>query len=128
MGSGESPPALATCLTDLAGKWLKECGEVVDEVIEKQLLRALPDEVRVWVSERKPNTSTAVGRLAEDYLQTKRQLISVSREASRKMERPSEGPMKCVSLCEGMSEKYHLDMAEQCLGSKRRGRGERARC
>ena len=75
MGSVESPPALATRLTDLAGKWLKECGtvqEVVDAVVKEQLLRALPDEVRVWVSERKPTTSAAAGRLAEDYLQARR--------------------------------------------------------
>ena len=95
MGSGESPPALATRLTDLAGKWLKECGtvqEVVDAVVKEQLLRALPDEVCVWVSERNPTTSTAAGRLAEDYLQARRQSMS---EAGRKTERPSEGPVKC---------------------------------
>ena len=120
MGSGESPPALATRLTDLAGKWLKECGtvqEVVDAVVKEQLLRALPDEVRVWVSERKPTTSTAAGRLAEDYLQARRQSMSVNREASRKTERPSEGPVKCHKC----GQPGHL--ARECPRNTRLGYG-----
>ena len=52
---------------------------VVDVVLKKQLLRVLPDEVWVWVSEQKSTTSTAVGRLAEDCLKARRQSMSVYR-------------------------------------------------
>ena len=48
----------------------------------RKLLRVLPDEKRVWVSEGKTTTSTA-GRLAKDYLKARRQSISMNREAGR---------------------------------------------
>ena len=48
------------------------CGsvqEVVDAVVKEQLLQSLPEDVRVWVSERKPATSAETGRFAEKHLQ-----------------------------------------------------------
>ena len=70
--SGETPTELATRLADLANKWLKDCGtvaEVKDAVVREQLMATLPDDVRVWVSERKPKTTAEAGQLADDYLQ-----------------------------------------------------------
>ena len=61
-----------THLTDLASKWLKDCSsidEVRDTIAKEQLPATLPEDVRVWVSERKPKTSAAAGQLAEDCLQ-----------------------------------------------------------
>ena len=82
-----STKALATCLTDLANKWLKGCGsvqEVVDAVVKKQLLQTLPEDVWIWVSKRKPATSAEVGQLAEDYL-PRRLLSSGSRSRRGQM-------------------------------------------
>ena len=69
---GETPIELATRLQDLADKWLKECDskeKVVNVIIKEQFLNTLPEEVRVWVKERKPATSKEARRLAEDFLQ-----------------------------------------------------------
>ena len=35
-------------------------------------MEVLPDEVRVWVKERKPRTSKEAGKLAEDYRQARK--------------------------------------------------------
>ena len=41
----------------------------VDAVIKEQFMEVLPEGVRVWVKERKPDSSEAAGCLAEDYMQ-----------------------------------------------------------
>ena len=43
----------------------------------EQLLNALPEEVRIWVKERKPKTSAEAGQLADDYAQARRQSAAV---------------------------------------------------
>ena len=86
---GQSPTELVTRLSDIAGKWLKACKtieDVQDAVVKEQLLSALPDDVRVWVSERKPNTATEAGQLAEDYLKAR------SFNTLQKTERQPPGP------------------------------------
>ena len=46
---------------------------VMDQVMLEQVLNTLPQEVRVWVRERKPKTSEEVTQLADDYVQARRQ-------------------------------------------------------
>ena len=58
-----------------AEKWLKDCGNraaVVDVIVKEQFIEVLPEEVRVWVKERKPSTIQEAGRLAEDYRQARK--------------------------------------------------------
>ena len=43
--------------------------ELCDTVSKVQFLAALPEEVCIWVSERKPKTTDEAGELAEDYYQ-----------------------------------------------------------
>jgi len=60
---------------DLAEKWLKDCQEsqaVVDVVVKEQFIEVLPEEVRVWVKERKPRTTQEAGRLAEGNCQARK--------------------------------------------------------
>ena len=40
-------------------------------MVKEQLLNMLPEDVRVWVQERKPKTSAEAGELAEDYMQAR---------------------------------------------------------
>ena len=71
----ETPVELAIRVQDLAEKWLKDCGNraaVVDAIVKEQFIEVLPEEVRVWVKERKPRTTQEAGRLAEDYRQARK--------------------------------------------------------
>ncbi|XP_065901363.1 uncharacterized protein [Dysidea avara] len=61
--------------SDLAEKWLKGRADrqaVVDELVKEQFVEVLPEEIKVWVNERKPRTSEEAGRLAEDYRQARK--------------------------------------------------------
>jgi len=71
----ETPVELAIRVKDLAEKWLKDCRDkeaVVDVVVKEQFVEVLPEEVRVWVKERKPRTTQEAGRLAENYRQARK--------------------------------------------------------
>ena len=68
----ETPVELAIRVTE---KWLKDCRDrpaVVDAVVKEQFVEVLPEEVKVWVKERKPRTTQEAGRLAEDYRQARK--------------------------------------------------------
>ena len=68
---------LATRISDLTNQWTRDCKTMVElrELIAtEQVLRALPEGIRVWVHERKPKTAAEAGQLAEDYLQARRPL------------------------------------------------------
>ena len=45
---------------------------VVDVIAKEQFIETLPEEVRVWVKERKPRTTQVACRLAEDYRQARK--------------------------------------------------------
>ena len=81
--AGKTPRELAIRLSDLAGRWAKDCtgaAGVLDLVVKEQLLSALPEDARLWVSEHKPKTSKEAGQLAEDFLQARQ---SVSRTPAK---------------------------------------------
>ena len=50
--------------------------ELRDLIATEQVLRAMPASIRLWVHERKPKTAAKAGRLAEDYLQARRPILS----------------------------------------------------
>ena len=88
--SGQTPTEITTRLADLAGKWLKDCktvDEVKDAVVKEQLLTTLPEDVRVWLTERKLKTAAEAGQLADDYLQARS-----SDMPPLKSDRPPPGP------------------------------------
>ena len=71
----ETPVELAIRVKDLAEKWLRDCRDreaVVDVMVKEQFVEVLPEEVRVWVKERKPRNTQEAGRLAEDYRQARK--------------------------------------------------------
>ena len=75
---------LATRIRDLTKQWTRDC-KTVEELQEliatEQVLRALPEGIRVWVHERKPKTAAEAGQLAEDDIQARRPL-----QGSKRME------------------------------------------
>ena len=59
-------------LQDLSRKWTKDktsAEEIVDLMVTEQFLTTLPQELRVWVTDRKPKTSTEAGQMADEYVQ-----------------------------------------------------------
>ena len=67
---------MATRVMHLLRKWTRECTsmeEVMEVVAVEQMLNSFPAEVRVWVRERKPRTVAEVGKLADDFAQTRGQ-------------------------------------------------------
>ena len=90
----ETPVELVIRIRDLAEKWLKDCRSrqaVLDAVVKEQFVEVLPDEVRVWVKERKPRTSEEAGKLAEDYRQ--------ARKAELWTSTPTKTGQKACYLC-----------------------------
>ena len=85
----ETPVELVIRVWDLAEKWLKDCGSrqaINDAVVTEQFVDVLPNNVRVWVKERKPRSSEEAGRLAEDYRQARKTELwsSTSSRGTRK--------------------------------------------
>ena len=63
----------------------------MDQVILEQLLNTLPQEVRVWVRERKPKTSEEASQLADDYVQVR------GRNPKNLGKKPVERQAACVT-------------------------------
>ena len=60
----------------MADKWTQGCRsreELKDLIVLEQLVSILPENVRIWVKERKPKTSAEAGQLADDYAQARKQ-------------------------------------------------------
>ena len=72
---GESYREVAVRLQDLLKKWMEGC-VTVDEVFEKilieQLLNIMPLDLRIWVSEHKPESVAQASDLAENYVQAQK--------------------------------------------------------
>ena len=93
--SGETPRELVTRLHDLVRRWGKECKsaqDVFDIMIREQLLNTLPEEVRVWVTERKPRSREEAGQLAEDYLQARGATQGTSKPVKSERQPPGNCP------------------------------------
>ena len=73
--TGESGQELVARLDDLAAKWLKSCKtpeEIRDKIILEQFLNILPEEVRIFVKERKPESAGKAGKLVDDFVQARK--------------------------------------------------------
>ena len=67
---------LVVRLNDDFRKWTRECDTVeqlADLMVMEQLLNTLPENVKIWVEERRPKTSEEAARLADDYLRARKQ-------------------------------------------------------
>ena len=106
-GADETYRELASRLMDLATKWAREYTtreEVLEIVTTEQLINTMPDEMRVWVRERKPKTSVQAGDLADDYVQARK--IGEKKTLPHKFDgdkRPTTGnslPRRCYNCGE----------------------------
>ena len=107
---GETNRELVNRLDDLVNKWMQECKtieEVKDEVIREQVVNSVPEDVRIWVKERKPKSGQEAAGLADDYAQARKEGLAIGPTGeSKKWERGS--PLQC-SKCH---RRGHL--AEDC--------------
>ena len=89
-------------------KGLPNQGDVIDAIVTEQFVNVLPEDVKVWVKERKPKTSEEAGRLAEDYRQARKAELWSSGSKPAK----HGGPKSCYSC----GQVGHL--AKNCSGKK----------
>jgi len=79
---------------------MRRCGSV-DETHElvatEQLLNTLPQDIQIWVQERKPTTSSEAGRLADDYIKAYRPMgaLTTSNSGLGRVEKISAADRKC---------------------------------
>jgi len=66
---------------------------VVEELVKEQFTEVLPEEVKVWVKERKPGTSEEADRLAEDYRQARKKDLWIPSAE------PKKGIQKVCFIC-----------------------------
>ena len=73
-------------LLHLQNKWLQNCTSVEDMAAAfcyEQFYGTLPNNVRTWVQNKKPNTCKQAGELEDEYVQSRRSSKNTSRTHSR---------------------------------------------
>ena len=86
--AGESVTESLARIRDLAGKWMKSAKtkeEVIDLVLMEQLLMMLPENVRLFVKERKPKTSAEASKLADDYIVARKEDATNAKEEEKNL-------------------------------------------
>ena len=132
----ETVSELAVRLDDLLQKWTKDCktvAEVRDLMVREQLLNALPRDLKIWVSERKPKTSTEAADMADNYVRARKQErdLELKRESRREgmgMKPWSRGQRDSERRSGGCLRRYRA-RGENILRAERRrwiGRGSHA--
>ena len=66
--------------------------EVRDLVVLEQLVNALPEDIRVWVKERKPKTSEETSERADDHVQARKQDMSHGQGSRKNDKKPTSIP------------------------------------
>ena len=56
---------------DLSKKWMRDYSNVKDihKAVVEEFINSLPNNICVWIKERKPTTSLEAGQLAHNYFQ-----------------------------------------------------------
>ena len=63
---------------DVAAKEHDTRTKVIDMVVMEQFITMLPEEIRVWVKEHRPEMSMIAEKLAEDYQQATPQKVETA--------------------------------------------------
>ena len=61
------------------------------------LVYSLPEDIRVWVKERKPKTTVEAGELADDYAQARKSNVKGAQQLKNKREERQTQPLRCHS-------------------------------
>lgn len=66
--------------------------DAMDAIVLEQLPSTRPEDVRIWVSERKPTSSVQVGQLAKEYLQARKLTQAMGKsEAPKRVDKRAAG-------------------------------------
>ena len=101
---GEAYIEFATRLADLLRKWTSNCAsveEVVEKILMEQLLTTVPDDLRVWLSEKKPATCLEAGRMADDYVLARRHSRKEHSTIDQRLEKSVVGEGRRCFRCGG---------------------------
>ena len=52
---------------------MRNVQEVLEQIALEQLMNTLPQEVNIWVKDRKPKTAIEAGQLADEYILVRQQ-------------------------------------------------------
>ena len=69
-GEGKEYLELVICLHDLLEKWMKTCDtleKVKEKIVIEQVLKTMPQDLRIWLQDRKPTSEDQTGQLSDDY-------------------------------------------------------------
>ena len=75
-GPEKSYSELGIRLQDLFTKWMQQVGkskEVCNAVALEQLMKVIPQDLRVWLKERKPKSVSAAAEMADNYMAARRE-------------------------------------------------------
>ena len=117
-------------IEDLAGKWMKTAeskDEVIDSVLMEQLLRMLPENVRLFVKERKPKTSAEASKLADDYIVARKEDATNAKVEEKSPEKQSPAPrwnkgQKNGYVTRDVKQKTKTDLEKTKLETPRRSK------
>ena len=76
--SDESHRELVVRLQDLRQKWMQKYStveQIGDVIVMEQFLNSLTPDLRVWIRERKPETTSEAGELADQYEQARKSTL-----------------------------------------------------
>ena len=123
---------MAARVLDLVNYWTKDCAtleELRELVATEQVLRSLPENIRVWVHERKPTTAAEAGQLAEDYLLARRSFQGTKPRDAERVSGSGSQPAKCFE-CKQVGHvardcpRRRAGGSEKAVNSQRFSRGE----
>ena len=72
-------------MNDLLEKWLKKhttVEAVLEVLLIEQLVSAMPTELKVWITEQQPKSSMEAGKLADQFVQARKDLKMGAGEAT----------------------------------------------
>ena len=119
-GKGESYSELATSLMDLVQKWLAECKtkeEVLERMAVEQFLTNVPEDVRVWVRERKPTTCKAAGQWADEYQQARSEPTATPVKTAAVPKKQEQQPKRCHTCLQTGHFSYNCPKAPKSSGA-----------
>ena len=113
--SDESHRELVVRLQDLRQKWMQKYStveQIGDIIVMEQFLNSLTPDLRVWIRERKPETTSEAGELADQYEQARKSTLGVgsgnSKEGVQRRDHKKDATRSETRRCHACGREGHL--------------------